>query len=111
MPQYTIKTRITLRRDSDYEGHGFGYGIELLLLGIDKNGSLNATAKEMGMAYSKAWRILRQAEAEFEIQLIEREGAHGSRLTDEGRLFLQRYQEMCQAAEQAARAVYEKYYD
>ena len=29
--------------------HGFGKGIEMLLLGVDKYGSLNRAAKEMGI--------------------------------------------------------------
>ena len=65
-----------------------------------KYGSLNrAAAKEMGMAYSKAWNVLRLNESEFGIKFINRNGAHGSELTPEGRAFLEHYQEMELAAE------------
>lgn len=63
----------------------------MLLLGVDKYGSLNRAAKEMGMAYSKAWNVLRLNESEFGIKFINRNGAHGSELTPEGRAFLEHY--------------------
>lgn len=110
MGKMSYKTRITLRAGEDFKGHGFGKGIEQLLLGIDKYGSLNRAAKELGMAYSKAWNILRLTEKEFGIQLINREGARGSFLTDEGRLFLTHYQEMFEAANEAAKVVFNKYF-
>ena len=106
----SCKTRVTLRAAGSHEGHGFGRGIEMLLVGVDRHGSLNRAAKELGMAYSKAWNILRLAEQEFDLQLIHREGAHGSRLTDEGRIFLEQYQEMVNAAAQAAEQVFRKYF-
>lgn len=106
----SCKTRVTLRAQGDHEGHGFGRGIEMLLVGVDRHGSLNRAAKELGMAYSKAWNILRLAEQEFELQLINRDGAHGSQLTSEGRAFLEHYQEMANAAASAAEQVFIKYF-
>ena len=100
MKEIYCKTRVTLRATGQeaQEGHGFGRGVELLLTGIEEHGSLNRTTKEMGMAYSKAWRILRQAEEEFGVQLVERDGAHGSTLTEDGRYWLAHYREMVEAA-------------
>jgi len=106
----TYKTRITLRVEGDFEGHGFGKGIDMLLTGIDEYGSLNRAAKELGMAYSKAWRVLRLTEEEFGVRLIERNGAHGSTITQEGRDFLLHYREMVRAAEEAAGLVFERYF-
>ena len=37
----------------------FGRGIASLCIGVRDTGSLNAAAKSMGMAYSKAWRIIK----------------------------------------------------
>lgn len=112
MKEIYCKTRVTLRSTGQeaQEGHGFGRGVELLLTGIEEHGSLNRTTKEMGMAYSKAWRILRQAEAEFGVQLVDRDGAHGSTLTEEGRYWLTHYREMVEAADQAAQKVMKKYF-
>ena len=105
-----FKTRVTLRNDGNFEGHGFGRGVDQLLTGVETYGSLNRAAKEIGMAYSKSWRVLRQAEEEFGITLLDRNGAHGSTLTEEGRTFLMHYREMLAAAEKAAGEVFAKYF-
>ena len=39
----------------------FGDGPYQLLLGLEKTGSLRQAAAEMGMAYSKALRLVKQA--------------------------------------------------
>lgn len=106
MKDIQCKTRIIICSPNlDEESHGFGRGAELLLLGIKENGSLNNTTKKLGMAYSKAWRILRQVEQELGVQLVARDGARGSRLTEEGEYWLQLYQQMVEAAQEAAQAV------
>lgn len=76
----TIRLSIT-NPDSD-SGSVFGRGIASLCLGVRECGSLNAAAKGMGMAYSKAWRIIKDTESALGVQLLVRDGAHGSTLTD-----------------------------
>ncbi|HWQ58978.1 MAG TPA: ModE family transcriptional regulator, partial [Clostridia bacterium] len=41
----------------------FGPGIAELLGRVDEAKSLRAAAQQMGMAYSKAWRIIKECEA------------------------------------------------
>ncbi len=106
-----LKVRVTLRRDGFFEGHGFGKGIVLLLEGIEKNGSLYKTTNDLGMAYSKAWRILHLTENEFSINLINRDGARGSTLTEEGQQFLAHFKEIEAAAIDAAQKVFDKYFN
>ena len=55
---------------------------------------LNAAAKGMKMAYSKAWRIIKETEAALGMQLLDRDGAHGSTLTEEGNKLLDTYLEI-----------------
>ena len=43
------------------------------------------------MAYSKAWRIIKETEAALGTQLLNRDGAHGSTLTEEGDKLLDTY--------------------
>ena len=69
--------------DKDLPGV-FGHGCVLLLQGIAREHSLNRAAKSMGMAYSKAWRIVNEAEGQLGCKLIERDGARGSTLTPAG---------------------------
>ena len=79
--------------DSDSNSQ-FGRGIANLCLGVREKGSLNAAAKSMKMAYSKAWRIIKETEAALGMQLLDRDGAHGSTLTEEGDKLLDAYQEI-----------------
>ena len=69
--------------DGDPES-AFGGGLIALLRGVQETGSLNRAAKDMHMAYSKAWKLMNSAEAQFGQNLIERDGARGSTLTEAG---------------------------
>lgn len=54
--------RLTISDDDRDLPGAFGGGCASLLEGVAEEGSLNRAAKRMGMAYSKAWRIVREAE-------------------------------------------------
>ena len=76
-------------------GSFFGPGVVRLLCHIRSGLSLNKAAREMRMAYSKAWRIVKEAEKEFGFPLLEssiggRDGG-GSRLTSRGESVLDAY--------------------
>ena len=64
----------------------------VLLSRICRNYSLNRAAKSMGMAYSKAWRIVNEAEGQLDCKLIERDGARGSSLTPAGKRAIEVYE-------------------
>ena len=83
--------RLSITNPASESGSVFGRGIANLCLGVREEGSLNAAAKGMGMAYSKAWRIIKETEAALDIQLLNRDGAHGSTLTEEGDALLDAY--------------------
>ncbi len=43
------------------------------------------------MAYSKAWRIIKDTEDSLGLKLLVRDGAHGSTLTEEGSRLVDAY--------------------
>lgn len=86
--------------------HAFGKGTAMLLRGVDEHRSLNKAAKEMGMAYSKAWKSLNATEDYLGFKLIDRQGQRGSVLTEKGRRFLEIYEEAEKKASQAALDVF-----
>lgn len=86
--------RITIYDSSSTKPGGFGAGCLELLVGVDEESSLNRAAKRMGMAYSKAWRIIKEAEEQLGFKLLDRNGANGSTLTAEGRRAVEAYQTM-----------------
>ena len=83
--------RLSIMNPEAESGSLFGRGIASLCLGVRETGSLNAAAKGMGMAYSKAWRIIKDTEAALDLQLLNRDGAHGSDLTEAGNKLLDTY--------------------
>jgi molybdate transport system regulatory protein len=69
-------------------------GLAMLLRGVGEHGSLNAAAKQAGIAYSKAWDLLRKAEGSFGVRLTERHGPRGSLLSEQGAALLECYERL-----------------
>ena len=86
--------RLAVKSETAESNSQFGRGVANLCLGVRELGSLNAAAKDMKMAYSKAWRIIKETEAALDMQLLNRDGAHGSTLTEEGDKLLDAYLEI-----------------
>ena len=103
-------TQVRFSNSSEHDAHGFGRGIVQLLEGVRELGSINRATKAMGMAYSKAWKIINSIEEEFQVRLIDRDGARGSAITPEAEELIAHYHEALNAADAAAKAVFQKYY-
>ena len=91
MNSITPLVKVNLRPSDCADGSMFGRGVAELCRRVDSSGSLNKAAKTMGMAYSKAWRIVKRTEESLGVQLLERDGAHGSTLTPAGKHLLRAY--------------------
>ena len=87
-------TRITFLDDCGEKF--FGEGPARLLHGIEEAGSLRAAAMSMDMAYTKALKLIRNAENALGFPLIRRstggKDGGGSCLTPEGKEWLERYE-------------------
>jgi len=103
--------RIRVRDIECEEGSDFGHGIAMLLEGVKECGSLNRAAKEMGMAYSKAWKSIKNTEAALGFELLERRAQHGSVLTDMGEEFLIVYKNAEEAGRKAAQKVFDGFWE
>ena len=101
-------TRITFYSDDGEKF--FGPGPARLLHAVEETGSLRAAANSMNMAYTKALRIVRNAEAALGFPLTERAAGGrdggGSRLTSEGKEWLARYEAYQQECDRACGAIY-----
>lgn len=80
----TASARLTVHQATGGLPGAFGSGCVQLLQGVAEEHSLNRAAKRMGMAYSKAWRLVNEAEDQLGVKLLDRNGALGSTLTPEG---------------------------
>ena len=56
-----------------FENKAFGPGMSTLLRGVESTGSLQGAAQTMSMAYSKAWKMLKESEKAWAFMLTERE--------------------------------------
>lgn len=92
----------------------FGEGPARLLHGIVQTGSLRAAAMSMDMAYTKALKLMKQAENSLGFPLITRttggKAGGGSILTPEGRHWLMQYEAYRNACIQANQALYRQYF-
>ncbi len=107
-----VVTRITFW---DQNGEKFfGEGPARLLKGIEEHGSLRAAAISMDMAYSKALRLMKHAEAALGFPLTTRttggKDGGGSILTPKGKAWLDRYTAYTKACEDANLRLFRRFY-
>ena len=92
----------------------FGEGPCRLLEKVEQTGSLRCAAASMEMAYSKALKLVKQAEEVLGFPLTQRSvggrDGGGSTLTPEGREFLHKYEAYRDACVQANRELYANYF-
>ena len=92
----------------------FGEGPCRLLEQVEQTGSLRCAAASMEMAYSKALKLVKQAEEALGFPLTQRSAGGkdggGSTLTPEGREFLHKYEAYRDACVQANRELYANYF-
>ena len=74
----------------------FGKGVYELMKKAQSFGSLSGAYKDMKMSNSKAWKILKRAEEDLDMPLVERisggKDGGGSKLTQEGEELLEKYE-------------------
>ena len=92
----------------------FGEGPFRLLCSVEKTGSLRAAAMEMEMAYSKASKLIKQAEANLGFSLTIRSAGGkdggGSILTPEGKRWLRQYEAYRDACVKANQSLYRQFF-
>lgn len=107
-----VVTRITFW---DQNGEKFfGEGPARLLKGIEAHGSLRSAAMSMDMAYTKALKLIKNAESALGFPLTTRvtggKDGGGSILTPEGKAWLDRYEAYTKACEEANQQLFRKFY-
>lgn len=98
----------------DNNGKAFGDGPYTLLRRVEKMGSLHQAAKQMGMSYSKAWRLIRTLEERLGFTLLERKvgglSGGGSRVTPQGKDLMNHYERFRRNVEKGLEKIYHKYF-
>ncbi len=90
----------------------FGPGLARLLIAVKNLSSLRAAAASMDMAYSKAWRIVKQSEHALGFMLLVRTtgGRHGGGavLTKQAEALLENYNAYVLKLEEDAKRLFEE---
>lgn len=88
------------------EEKAFGPGVAELLRRVRSCGSLRAAANAMGMAYSKAWTVIRSSENALGIQLLVSvtggKNGGGATLSPEAESILAAYEAYCASVREFA---------
>jgi len=96
----------------DQDGKAFGDGPYELLKRVEATGSLHKAAAQMGMAYSKAWKLIRMIEQRLGFMILEREvGGHsggGSRITPQGEKLMSCYAKFREEVRGAVFRIFQK---
>jgi molybdate transport system regulatory protein len=98
----------------DHHGKAFGDGPCELLKWVEKDNSLHRAAGRMGMAYSKAWRLIQTLEQRLGFLLLERRtgglSGGGSRVTPKAKELMDRYGRFQKETRDALEKVYRKHF-
>lgn len=109
-----LRLTVTLRLLDDEGQRRFGPGVAALLSEVREKRSLRAAAASMGMAYSKAWRIVRDAEEALGYKLLNSTigGRHGggAALTEEAEALLSAYQALREEVAAFAQERYQEHF-
>jgi molybdate transport repressor ModE-like protein len=92
----------------------FGPGVLTLLRMTEKFESLSAAAKSMNLSYSKAYRMINDAEKAMGFKLLDRKiggsNGGGSTLTPECIEFIEIYEEFCSELVENSDNLFNKYF-
>ncbi len=98
----------------DHHGKAFGDGPYELLKRVGETHSLHRAAKEMGMAYSKAWRLIGALEKRLGFLLSERKvgglSGGGSLVTPRAKHLLNQYEEFRRDIAASLEKIYRKHF-
>lgn len=108
--QWRPLMKLQIARESAFLGPG---SWQLLSL-IETSGSVRMASAEMGISYSKAWKILNNMESQLGYHVLHRQpgGKHGgeTHLTQQGKLLLEQFERFERECSAAVNRIFAKYY-
>jgi molybdate transport system regulatory protein len=98
----------------DNHGKAFGDGPYELLRRVEETKSLHQAANQMGMAYSKAWRLIQSLEHRLGFVLLERrvggKSGGGSYVTSKAKKLMRHYGGFRKDVKIALEKIYQKHF-
>jgi molybdate transport system regulatory protein len=74
-----------------------GEGRMAILDRIESTGSINQAAKSLNMSYKTAWSKIKSSEKHLKLKIVDTDRKQGTRLTPEGKAFLEQYRKLKKA--------------
>jgi molybdate transport system regulatory protein len=106
--------KVTYKIWLDHNGKAFGEGPHELLKRVEKTDSLHEAAHQMGMSYSKAWKLIQTMEKRLGFSLLDKKigglSGGGSRVTPKGKELMKRYEQFEKEVKKAIEKVYQKHF-
>jgi len=98
----------------DRHGKAFGEGPYELLKRVEKTKSLHKASHQMGMSYSKAWKLIQTMEKRLGFPLLDKKigglSGGGSQITPKGKDLMKRYEQFEKEARKAIERTYQKHF-
>lgn len=98
----------------DKNGKAFGDGPYELLKRVEGTKSLHQASNQMGMSYSKAWRLIQTLEERLGFALLEKKTGGlfggGSQVTPKGKVLMNHYEGFRKDAEKGLEKIYRKHF-
>lgn len=105
-----MKLRVIFQKEEDF----FNPEVCQLLRSIDDTGSIQAAAGRMHMSYSKCWKMINKVEEQMGFRFVDRVngGKNGgkSSLTEDARIFLDRYTALTEDMERMSQNFFDVYF-
>jgi len=98
----------------DHYGKAFGEGPYELLERVEKTNSLHRAAHQMGMSYSKAWKLIQTMEKRLGFVLLDKKiggpSGGGSQVTPKAKDLMKRYVRFEKDVGKAIEKIYQKHF-
>jgi len=106
--------KVSYRVWLDQHGKVFGEGPFRLLKRVGRTASLHQAASDMGMSYSKAWRLIQTLEERLGFKLLDRriggQSGGGSNLTPEAEGLVRQYERFRRDVKTAIEKIYLRHF-
>jgi len=106
--------KVTYKIWLDQGGKVFGDGPYELLQRVKKTGSLHQAANQMGMSYSKAWRLIRALEERLGFPLLQRkvggDSGGGSHVSPIAMDLMSHYERFRKDVKEAIEEIYQRHF-
>lgn len=107
--------RVAFKIWLDHNGKAFGDGPYELLERVEKTNSLHEAAHQMGMSYSKAWKLIQTMEKRLGFTLLDRKtggvSGGGSGVTPSARELMSRYERFRRDADRVMEKLYWRHFN